>query len=119
MRLSFAQKLWLPLILSLLCVVGLSVTDAFRVRDISVQERKEDLVHATQLALAVVKTFADQAAAGTITVDEAKKKALETVRQMRYGSDGTGYFTVLDSNVLMLVQPTRPELEGKYAGDLK
>lgn len=119
MRLSFAQKLWLPLILSLLCVVGLSVTDAFRVRDISVQERKEDLVHATQLALAVVKTFAGQAAAGTITVDEAKRKALETVRQMRYGSDGTGYFTVLDSNVLMLAQPTRPELEGKYAGDLK
>ena len=58
MRLSFAQKLWLPLILSLVCVVGLSVSDALRIRNISVQERKEDLVHATELALAVVKTFA-------------------------------------------------------------
>jgi len=66
-----------------------------------------------------VKSFADQAAAGTITTGEAKRKALEAVRQMRYGAEGTGYFTILDSSVTILAQPTRPELEGKYAGDLK
>ncbi|HWT35530.1 MAG TPA: cache domain-containing protein, partial [Paraburkholderia sp.] len=100
-------------------MVGLSVSDAWRIRENSVQERKGDLVHTTELALAVIKTFADQAAAGTLSVDEARQKALETVRKMRYGSDGTGYFTVLDSQVVILAQPTRPELEGKYAGDLK
>lgn len=67
MRLSFSQKLWLPLILSLVCLVGLSVIDAWHTREIRLDERKADLVHATELALTVVKTFADQAAAGSMT----------------------------------------------------
>jgi methyl-accepting chemotaxis protein len=71
MKLSFAQKLWLPLILSLLCVVALSVSDAWRIREISVQERKDGLVHTTELAIAVIKTFADQAAAASALESQA------------------------------------------------
>jgi methyl-accepting chemotaxis protein len=110
-KLSFSQKLWLPLVLCLLCFAGLSAIDAYRTRDVRLEERKADLVHATELAVAVVKTFADQAAAGTITVDQAKKKAMDAVRNMRYaGSDG--YFTIIDSEHV-LMHPIHPEIQGR------
>jgi hypothetical protein len=43
-KLSFSQKLWLPLVLCLLCFAGLSAIDAYRTRDVRLEERKADLV---------------------------------------------------------------------------
>jgi methyl-accepting chemotaxis protein len=57
MKLPFAHKLWLPLILSLLCLAGISIYNAYQTREIRLDERKSDLIHASELALSVVKTF--------------------------------------------------------------
>ncbi|PLZ02856.1 chemotaxis protein [Burkholderia sp. WAC0059] len=113
MKLSFVQKLWLPLVLSLVCLLGISIVDAYRIREVRFEERKADLVHATELAIAVTKHFADQAAAGTIPLDEAKKRAMDAVRQMRYGEDGSGYFVILDSRPVILMHATEPALVGR------
>ena len=112
MKLSFSQKLWLPLALSILCFVSLSITDAYRARQIRLEERKVDLLHATELALSVVKTYADQAAAGRLSLDDAKKNATEAVRNMRYGGSG-GYFTLVSPEAVVLMHPYKPELEGR------
>jgi methyl-accepting chemotaxis protein len=117
MKLSFAQKLWLPLILSFVCFLGISITDAYQMRASELEDRKTDLMHATDLALAVVKTYADEADAGRLSVDEAKKRALEAVRRMRYGKDGTGYFTIFDSRPVILMHPTLPQLQGQDVGN--
>ncbi|MGU7775722.1 methyl-accepting chemotaxis protein [Burkholderia sp. MR1-5-21] len=118
MKLSFSQKLWLPLAPSLLCLVCLTVVDAYRTREIRLEERKADLGHATELALAVVKTFADQARAGAMTLDDAKKKAMDAVRNMRYGGS-TGYFTILSPEAVVLMHPIKAELQGKNMIGLK
>ncbi|HEY1608196.1 MAG TPA: cache domain-containing protein, partial [Paraburkholderia sp.] len=119
MKLSFSQKLWLPLILSLVLVFALSVVNAVQIRNMRVEERKTDLVHATQLGIATVKAFADQAAAGTMTVDDAKKRALDALRQTRYADGGTGYFTVMDHGPVVLMHPFHPEMVGKNEDDYK
>ena len=119
MKLSFSQKLWLPLILSLVLVFALSVFSAFQTRNVRVDERKTDLVHATQLGVATVKAFADEAAAGTITVDEAKKRALDAIRQMRYADGGTGYFTLMSHDPVILMHPYHPEMVGKNVDGYK
>jgi methyl-accepting chemotaxis protein len=112
MTLSFPQKLWLPLVLNLLCLAALSVADAFSTRDVRLEERKADLVHTTEIALTVVNTFAEQAQAGTMPVDEAKKKAMAVIRNMRYGGAG-GFFTIVNSDGVLLMYPITPEREGK------
>jgi methyl-accepting chemotaxis protein len=114
MKLSFVQKLWLPLILSLLCLAGISVYSAYHGREVRLGERKADLKHASEIALSVVKTFGDQAAAGSMPVAEAQKRALDSVRNMRYGE--AGYFTVLNSQPTILMHPTHPELIGRDVG---
>jgi methyl-accepting chemotaxis protein len=85
MKLSFVQKLWLPLILSLLCLAGISIYQAYWTEETRLNERKADLTHATELALSVVKTFGDQVAAGSMPAAEAQKRAMDSIRNMRYG----------------------------------
>jgi methyl-accepting chemotaxis protein len=107
MKLSFFQKLWLPLVLSLLCLVSLSTIDAYQSRQMRLEERQADLEHAIQLALSVVKNYADQAAAGGMTIDQAQSKAKEAVRNMRYGA--SGYFVILNSAGATLMNPFKSE----------
>ena len=93
MKLSFIQKLWLPLILSLLCLAGVSIYNAYQTRQVRLDERKADLIHVSELALSVLKGYGDQVSAGSLPVAEAQKKALDRMRNMRYGK--SGYFTIL------------------------
>jgi methyl-accepting chemotaxis protein len=117
MKLSFVQKLWLPLVLSLLSLAGLSVYNACRAREIQLEERKLDLVHASDIAFAVIKTYGDAVSAGSLSVDEARKQAMEKVRAIRYGEEG--YFAIIDSHATVLMHPTRPEMNGKDASSYK
>nr|WP_284507395.1 methyl-accepting chemotaxis protein [Caballeronia sp. ATUFL_M2_KS44] len=112
-KLTFSQKLWLPLILSIVLAASVTLIDAYRLRQVRFDERKNDLVHATQVGLSTVKAFADQAAAGKITEDEAKARALDAIKGTRYGEGGTGYFTVMNFEPVILMHPFHPELVGK------
>jgi methyl-accepting chemotaxis protein len=117
MKLSFAQKLWLPLILSLVCLAGISIYDAYQMRAIRLEERKSDLQHVAETALGVVTAFGEQAASGTLSVEEAQKRAMESVRHMRYGAEG--YVTIFNSHPTMLMHPTASKMIGKDLSDYK
>jgi methyl-accepting chemotaxis protein len=117
MKLSFAQKLWLPLVLGVLCLAGISVYNAYETRDIRLAERKAELTHASEIALSVVKTFGDQANSGSMPAAEAQRHAMDSIRNMRYGDEG--YFVVLDSKPTILMHPIQSAAIGKYVGDVK
>ncbi|CAB3796297.1 methyl-accepting chemotaxis protein [Pararobbsia alpina] len=117
MKLSFVQKLWLPLILSLLCLAGISIYNAYQTREMRLDERKADLKHASEVALSVVKTFGDQAAAGAMPVEQARKLAMDSIRNMRYGQGG--YFAILSSQLRVVMQPMQPQMNGKDVSDYK
>ncbi len=117
MKLSFVQKLWLPLILSLVCLAAISVYNAYRTREIRLQERKQDLVHAADIALSVVTTVGDGVTAGTLSEADAKKQAMDAVRNIRYGQ--SGYFTILNLHPTVLMHPIKPEMNGKDVGEFK
>jgi methyl-accepting chemotaxis protein len=117
MKLTFVQKLWLPLILSLLCLAGISIHSAYQTREMRLDERRGDLRHASELALGVVKIFGDQVAAGSISVEEAQKRAMDIIRNMRFGDNG--YFQIVNSQPTVLMHPTQPQLNGKDVTDYK
>lgn len=117
MKLSFVQKLWLPLVLSLLCLAGISVFSAYQTRQTRIGERKADLKHASQVALSVIRRYGDQAAAGTMPEAQAQKQALDSLRAIRYGEDG--YFVLFNSRLIALMHPTKPKTDGTYVGDFK
>ncbi len=117
MKLSFSQKLWLPLILSLLCLAGISIYNAYQTREMRLDERKADLKHASEIALSVVKTFGDQVAAGSMSAAAAQKRAMDSIRNIRYGDNG--YFVILNSQPTVLMHPTSPQMDGKNVENYK
>ncbi|MCX5543938.1 methyl-accepting chemotaxis protein [Paraburkholderia sp. CNPSo 3076] len=117
MKLSFVQRLWLPLILSLVCLAGVSIYDAWQMRATRLEERKADLKHASEIALAVVKSYGERANAGTLSQEDAQKRAMEAVKNMKYGEGG--YFGIMNSQYVLLMNAASPHLVGKNVGDFQ
>jgi methyl-accepting chemotaxis protein len=115
-RLSFQQKLWVPLLCSLLCITVIFIFQAVQTRTLRFEERKNELRHIDDAGLSIVKQFGDQAAAGTLTKEAAQKQALALIRGLRYGKDG--YITITRGTV-SLMNPFKAETDGKDLVDTK
>jgi methyl-accepting chemotaxis protein len=109
MKLSFRQKLFLPLLLSLLCLLAVFVIDTLHKRELRLDERKTQLSNAGQMAASIAKEYAALAASHALPEDEAKKQALARIKALRYGE--TGYLVVFDGEQV-LMHPIKAELVG-------
>ena len=114
-KLSFQQKLWVPLICSLVCIVAIFFFDALQARNIRVEERSRDLHNIGDTGVSIVKEFGDKAASGALTKEEAQKQAMEAIKGLRYAKDG--YMTI-SHGTISLMHPIKPELIGKDLVDL-
>ncbi|KAE8757245.1 hypothetical protein FSO04_25210 [Paraburkholderia madseniana] len=84
---------------------------AWQNRASMISDRRDQLVALIDQANHIVNRYYTLAQQHTITEDEAKKQALETIAAMRYGKDG--YISVNNSQSVMLMHPIKPELVGK------
>lgn len=93
-------------------------------------DRKREMIHAlTQSAWSTIAYYAQMAEKSALTVDEAKTRASEHLRNLRYGPEGKDYFWINDMHPKIVMHPYRPELlrdacEGvnrvkRIVGDLK
>jgi methyl-accepting chemotaxis protein len=115
-KLSFQQKLWVPLLCSLLCITAIFLFETIQTRNVRMDERQNDLRSLDDLALNIVKQYGDKAAAGTLSKEDAQKQAMDLIRGLRYAKDG--YFTI-SSGTKSLMHPIKPENNGKDLVDLK
>src|SRR4051794_5232772 len=117
MKLSFRQKLFLPLIISWLCLLALATANILQSKAQRLEERKLALKFVTDIGMSTVKEFAELAKSGAMSEDEAKKQALAQLKAMRYGADG--YVTIVNSTPAVVMHPLKPELNGKDMADFK
>jgi methyl-accepting chemotaxis protein len=110
-KLSFSQKLWLPLVISLGALLVVSVSAAWQARETRITERKHDLTNVAQVGLSIVKDYASLAQSGALSEADAQKQALDRLSKVRYGEDG--YFLVINSKPQMVMHPIKPALDGK------
>ncbi|TXG86018.1 MAG: methyl-accepting chemotaxis protein [Rhodocyclaceae bacterium] len=80
-------------------------------------DRQEKIRNLVEVAHATIAHFEKQARDGRMPVDDAKKAAMNAVREMRY--DKTEYFWINDFSPTTLMHPVRPELEGKAMNEVK
>ena len=116
-QLSFSKKLWLPLGLSLIALLAISIFSAVMVRDVRLEERKNDLTNIGQTALSMVKGYGALAESGALTKEEAQKRAKAAVKSLRYGTDG--YFSISTSAQIIIMHPIKTELDGKDLTNFK
>ncbi len=79
---------------------------------------KTEIKSEIQSAIAVIQGFYDQSQSGSMTEDEAKNQAKETIRVMRYRDDGSGYMWIDDTDYTLVMHPILPEQEGNNRYDL-
>ncbi|ALL66325.1 methyl-accepting chemotaxis sensory transducer with Cache sensor [Paraburkholderia caribensis MBA4] len=111
LKLSFTQKLWLPLVISLIALLLVSVSAAYLSRETRIEERKNDLVNVAHVGLSLVEEYAKLAQSGKLNEADARQEALARLRDIRYGEDG--YFLVIDSTPRMIMHPIKPATNGK------
>jgi methyl-accepting chemotaxis protein len=117
MSLSFRAKLYLPLILSWLCLAGMTISHVYTSKNQRLEERQIALRFATDVGMSTVKEYAALATSGALSAPEAQQQALRRLKAMRYGKDG--YYSVIDSHPTMLMHPLKAELIGKDLSDFK
>jgi len=117
MKLSFRSKLYLPLIISWLCLLGISAVNVLQNKAHRFEERQIALRFATDVGMSTVKEYAALADSGAMPLEEAQKQALARLKAMRYGKDG--YYTVINSHPTVVMHPIKAELVGKDVSDFK
>ncbi len=70
-----------------------------------------------ETAASLIESHMQDAKDGKITVEEAKNRSLENIKDLRY--HGSEYFWVNDLEPKILVHGVKPELNGKNAADIK
>jgi len=80
-------------------------------------DREEKVRNLVEVAEGTVAHFEKQAAEGKLGLDEAKKLAIDALRDMRY--DKTEYFWINDLNNTMIMHPITPALDGTNLAQIK
>ncbi|MEI6986419.1 MAG: methyl-accepting chemotaxis protein [Rhodospirillaceae bacterium] len=100
-------------------VLGMAVVGAIsldRLYAVLLQDREVKTQNLVEVAHGLISSFAAQAKAGTISTEEAQKRALAALETLRYGSGD--YFWVNDMHPVMIQHPKK-ELNGKDLSTFK
>ena len=86
--------------------------------DNTLESYKTEVKSEVQSAVSVVSYYYDLSQSGKMSEADAKTEALETLRNLRYGDDQSGYFWVDDTDYILVMHPILPEQEGNNRYDL-
>ncbi|VVE29449.1 membrane protein [Pandoraea morbifera] len=117
MQLSLKAKLWSALALMWLGLLILGGWAAWHERDTMMTERRASVENIVTSADGIVRDYAAQAAAGKISVDEAKQQAMARLKSMRYGD--SGYLVIFNSKPVVLMHPTLADLVNRDVSNYK
>lgn len=84
----------------------------------TLESYKTEVKSEIQSALTTVQHYYDEYQSGTLTETEAQRQALETLRVLRYGDDGSGYIWVDGFDYTLVMHPILPDKEGTNRYDL-
>ena len=80
-------------------------------------DRQDKVRNLVEVAHTTVAHYEQEARAGRLSAEDAKKAAMNAVKAMRY--DKVEYFWINDLTDLMVMHPIKPELDGKKLDQLK
>ncbi|MEF3063346.1 membrane protein [Pandoraea apista] len=116
-QLSLKAKLWSALALMWLGLLILGGWAAWHERGTMMSERRTAVENVVTSADGIVRDYAAQAAAGKISLDEAKQQAMARLKTMRYGD--SGYVVIFDTKPTVLMHPTLADLVNKDVSNYK
>jgi len=111
-NLRVSVRLWIALGVMCVGVLAIGLWGALHARESMLDDRKEELKNIITAAAGIVDHDNALVAAGKLSIDDAQKAALDSLRAMHYAGSG-GYLIVLDPHSKVLMHGVRADLEGK------
>ena len=105
---SMIAVLWAGLVL-------IGIAGVWQNHALMIDDRKAQLTSFVQQATSIAQHYYDASQKHEMSEDEAKKQAMQAIGMLRYGTDG--YFSINDSQAVMLMHPIKPQLIGKNLFD--
>lgn len=105
-----------------LVFVGLAAVSSYDSPGMRADEREQSARHLVEAAASVARHYHERAESGELSEAEAKERAAETIRDMRYDNHADGsreYVWINDDERRVVMHPASPALEGEYVGDLE
>jgi len=110
LSLTVSKKLWLLVSGAALGIVILTSIFLQSERSLIMSEKQNAVREEIESSYALIAHYQGLEANGSLPEAEAKQRALEAVKAMRFG-DGN-YFFIFSDQLRMLMQPIKPEMEG-------
>ncbi|EWY37065.1 hypothetical protein N825_21710 [Skermanella stibiiresistens SB22] len=115
-RVTIVFRLHVLIAAALLGIMALAAFGLFSLHSSLVNDTHAKLRNLGESALSIAAHYHALSAQGAMSEPDAKAAAAATIGAMRY--DGTDYFWINDTTPVMVMHPTKPELDGKDLSDL-
>lgn len=113
-------KIFLPVLLSMFLFIGTFFGYILPKVEEHLMDRKREMIHAlSESAMSSIQYYAGLEEKGIISGEEARRQAASHLRSLRYGPENKDYFWINDTRPTMIMHPYRPDLEGKYVGEME
>jgi methyl-accepting chemotaxis protein len=113
-RLTIGRKIYAIAVLSFLGLIAVAFFTVNQMSDSLLAQKRAELTSLADVALSVVKDEYAQAQKGTITTEEAQKRAAARVAALRYAKGE--YFWIVNMQERIVMHPTAPHLNGGDGG---
>ena len=116
------QKIPVKIFLPVLLTVALFVSTTFFLilplfEEHLMAGKREVILSLTDSAWSTLNAFAREAESGRLTREAAQDRAVEQLRQLRYGPEAKDYFWINDMQPRLIMHPYRKDLEGTNIAD--
>lgn len=117
---SFFARIVLPSVLAIALFIAATFLFIIPSFERNMMDRKRETIRELNNSVhSLLESFHREEKAGRLTRAQARLKAAQAVRALRYGPDDKDYFWITDLAPRMIVHPYRPDLEGKDLSDFK
>jgi methyl-accepting chemotaxis protein len=116
-RMSLTKKILFSSLAIILCFTLFMTWMAFGRKKQMYQDKVESIRLPVEVAFSLLNEYEARAQKGEFSREEAQKRAAERLRNFRYS--GKEYIWINDLQPKMIMDPYKPEMEGKDLSDLK
>ena len=106
--------LWMAFILFCLIILFVFIPS---VKKNLIDQKKETIRELTESTWSLLAEYQQQVERGELTLENAQSRAIQRIRNLRYGPQGKDYFWVNDLRPKLIMHPYFPELEGRDMTD--
>lgn len=117
LKLNLSTKIFMQSIVIILCFSVALVWIYVGLKKKIIDEKMNLTKHVVEVAYTVLAEYEEKVNKGELKLEDAKKKAAETIQRLRY--DEKEYFWINDLGPKMVMHPYKPELNGKDLADNK